>query len=296
MATHNINPTATITGLHDYMRYYVPFIRGMMTFTMLVTLDYILCFRALPWLLNTIYPPPKPPCPLSKLPMDVLLNIIDHCPAPTQAILANTSKVVNEATKRWYSVKRSDLIYSARSEVVFTLAQNLSNMTPCWDFDRLHPVDTTNTPWVPYLHLGLNYIISHTHVALALKFRRLGIQTEYLERPMTPRSTSLASPSGSEQVWTRAEPRIARGRVILRETLRTFEGPLARSVLATPYENIRIGRLYARKRRDPRSGRPFAPPDGADGPKDAVRFATSCKRCRVDVGITVFHDSWVMNA
>lgn len=298
MASYMFDPTPTLTDTHGHMWYNSPFIRELSTLIILVILLHILCIHILPGLKYKIYPQPKPPSPFSKLPPELLLCIIDQCPPGAQAVLASTSQDFHEAIKRWYPVKRSNFNAHGRAEAVFALAKDLPDKAPCWDCGRLHEIDITDTPAPPLFnrHDGFGsdrhwYAITHTHVALALKFHRLGIQGEYLSRLMRPQCTQVVSET-TLKMMIFTERRIANGRFLLRITTEDFIYLFGNT---GPCEHIKLGYLYKRKGRVPRSTRPYDTPYHAVDTNPPVAFATSCRKCRIDIEVRAYRRRWLMH-
>lgn len=287
-----------MTSRSGHEWYDSPVVRELLTIAILVILLHILCTHILPWLKYKIYPQLNPPSPFSKLPPELLLSIIYQCPPTTQAVLASTSKDFYEATKRWHSVKRINLSARERAEAVFALAKDLPDKAPCWDCGRLHEIDITDTPLPPRFCFDQNVrftrhycSITPTHVALALKFHRLGIQSEYLSRLMRPQYTQKVATITLEMVIL-TQPRIANGRFLLHIT---FEDLIHCFYDIWPCEHIKLRFPYRRRGREPRLDWPNDSPPDADDPDAPVGFSTSCRKCRIYIEVTAYRHRWLMD-
>lgn len=128
----------------------------------------------------------------------------------------------------------------------------------------------------------LCYQVRHTHVALALEFRRLRIQHEDIglfTKALWALILSTFRPVVHMYVYT--EARTINGGFLLHlnaKHLLTHFGNVG------PCDHLKSGRFYKRKGRAPRSGRPYETCDTGN-PEASIGFA-SCRKCRIDVEIT----------
>ena len=241
-------------------------------------------------------------CPLYKLPMDLFLQILYFCDTAEHVVLSSTSKTLRQVVEPRYPVRKSELWHQEQVETVFGLSQHLPDMAPRFRCSVLHPLNTADIPSDPVCRScscynyrfipHCAYFITHTHVALALKFTRLGVHQEYLQRLLAGSLGYLPDARGLATV--QYESKIVDQRFLLQETMETVEDDAARFISAEPCDHVKFGRLHERKRRAPRSLRPYEPEGYYDDYWDEVRFVFSCKKCRTDAEVTVYNNSWVM--
>ena len=92
------------------------------------------------------------------------------------------------------------------------------------------------------------------------------------------------------QKLNRAKRRITNGRFLLRITIQQLFylfGHIA------PCEHIKFNSLHKRKGRAPRSDRPCGILHDEADPENTVSFATSSRKCRINVEITVSPQNWM---
>ena len=179
--------------------------------------------------------------PLFSVPLDIFLVICDRLPLASLLFLSQTCFDARSRLEKICLGTISQLDANAYLGLLVDLAYVLPDYQVCVDCSTLHQVDVDDLPssspfyrnacmrrpklpeepWEYYL-FGPGYCLAHHHVALALKYHRLGNSyQEYLGKLMTPYTWSSSIDDPLKMTYT-AKPMVVNGEFLL-FTIRTFE-------------------------------------------------------------------------
>ncbi|KXH43882.1 hypothetical protein CSAL01_01798 [Colletotrichum salicis] len=172
-----------------------------------------------------------------RLSIDLLQEIIGHLDLLSQFMFSQTCRAGRILTQKDWKDASLALPEPERISFWAAVAYRLPNHWACARCCGLHETDRSDTPWShrspPCQQgealdtLGRSYKLRHTHIELALKFRRMGTNAGYLSELLEP-CVYIADREGPS--WkagspnmTRHTPRIIKGKFYL-QVVKEFHG------------------------------------------------------------------------